>query len=147
MSEMRIAPRAENFRAPHEEAVVCLCADVVSDGRIEARPARAGIKLRIRSEQIETASDTAVNARLMRVPVLPAEGAFCPFLARDAELLRTELLLPLGIGFGDLFDGHIRRDGCGGGFRRRPRYGTGLFAAAEYSCGENSEHHRHSHLV
>ena len=110
VAEVRVAPGAVDFRAPHEEGVVLARADVVRDGCMKTRPAGAGLELGVRVEQLQVTGDAAINTRLVVVQVLAGEGAFGAVLAGNAILLRREELLPFGVGPGDFLNRHIR--GC-----------------------------------
>src|SRR5215211_648714 len=82
--------------AAHEEAAVLLRLYVcIVERPPEARPARAGIVLAVRSEQGRAARDTAVDPLLLVVVVLTAERPLRALHPRDAVLLGGELVLPL----------------------------------------------------
>src|SRR5579863_8304563 len=66
-------------------------------------PTGAGIELGIGAEQFRLAADAAVNTVIVQVPILAGEGWLCAFLPCDVELLRSELLLPFGLGFVNFF--------------------------------------------
>ena len=108
MPEMRATAGAMDFGAAREQAIVCFSANVTFDyGLKETRPAGAGIKFGVGSEQVEIAGDTPIQPRLMIVPVDSAERPFGAFFARDTVLLGRELFLPLGLGLDDFLHGHI----------------------------------------
>ena len=63
MTQVRVATRAEDFRAAHEEAVVFLLLNrVLAHGGEETRPTGAGVELRIRIEQRIATTDANVRA-------------------------------------------------------------------------------------
>src|SRR4051794_37711031 len=100
MAQVRIALLAQRFGALHEMAVVVLRRDVIRRrGLPEARPARARFELVLRAEKLGAAAAAAIDALLVVVPVLPREGAFGAFPARDLEFFGRQLLAPLGIAF------------------------------------------------
>src|SRR5438552_17276341 len=65
-------------------------------GSVEAWPAGARIKLCGGLEQRRPAADAVIGARIFRLPILSAEGRLGASLARDAVLLRSQFLPPLG---------------------------------------------------
>ncbi len=98
-----------DFGAAGEQAIVWFGADMIlDDGLKEARPARAGFKLGVGTEQVEITGDTPIQPRLVIVPILAAERAFGAFHASNPVLLGREKFLPFGVGFDDFLDGHIR---------------------------------------
>src|SRR2546426_4461128 len=102
MAEVGAAAGTVDLRTPREQAVVFFGADVVvNEGLKEARPARAGIKLGVGTEQVEITRDAPIQPPLVIVPVLAAERAFGAFLASDPVLLGSEQFLPFSIGFDD----------------------------------------------
>src|SRR5262249_35205981 len=67
-------------------------------GGVEARPARAGVELRLRAEELRAASRAAVDTRILRVDVHTGERALGPRLTEYAVLLRRQALTPLLVG-------------------------------------------------
>src|SRR5205085_8215701 len=66
VSEVRVARRAANLDAPHAVALVHLGLDRVLVHRLEeARPAGAGVELRIRAEELGAAGAAAEDAVLL----------------------------------------------------------------------------------
>ena len=58
VAEVRAAAGAMDFGAAREQAIVFLGADMIlDDGLKKARPARAGFKLGVGSEQVEITAD------------------------------------------------------------------------------------------
>ena len=108
MPEVCIATGAMDFRATHEEGVVLGAAHMIGKGCVKAWPTRARLKLGVRVKEIKVAGDAVVDAFLMVVVILAAEGGFCTMLAGDTVLLRSELLLPLSIRLRDFLKSHIR---------------------------------------
>src|SRR6185369_7203114 len=103
VAQVRVARRADDFRAALEPAVVVDIAHVLGgDGCVEARPARTRVVFCLRVEQRCAAADASVGTRGVVVPVFAAERALRAFLARDLVLLRRELLAPFGVRFVDL---------------------------------------------
>src|ERR1035437_2387299 len=85
----------------HEEGAVGLGRDSGGIDRCEeARPTRARLELRVRSEELGVAARAAVPAGCMLVPQLPAEGFFSPFLAKHPVLLGGEFGPPLRVRLG-----------------------------------------------
>ena len=85
-----------------EEAAVLLVLDGVRRDRLpEARPAGAGVELRLGGEEGQVAAHAGVGALRVVVPVRAREGALGALLARDVELLGREDLLPLVFGLDD----------------------------------------------
>src|SRR5947208_1112166 len=76
----------------------------VVDRLVEARPAAVGVELRLRVEQLGTAHDAVVRARLLGVPVLAGERPLGAGLLGHVELHRRELQLEL-LGGRDLAPG------------------------------------------
>src|SRR5215470_7296576 len=103
MPEVSVTLRTNYLRAPHEEAVIVLCGDVLLRGwRPETRPPGSGIELLLAAEQGRATADAAVDAFLVIIPVPAGERPLGALLARHRELLRRKLLLPLGIALLDL---------------------------------------------
>src|SRR6185312_8029121 len=75
----------------------------------EARPARAGFKLRFRIEQRFAAGSSGVDAVLMVIGISARKGTLGAMFAQHAVLLGRELLAPLGIAF----DNHVSSFGIG----------------------------------
>src|SRR5262249_27393716 len=88
-----------------EERAVGLLPDVrLGDRGPEARPAGAGLELRVGGEEREVAADAVVRARGVVVPVLARERSLRALLGRDLVLLGRELGLPLRVGLRDAAD-------------------------------------------
>ena len=86
VAEMRIAERAGDRGAHHAEGLVLDLDDVLLGDRLpEARPAGAGIELRVGIEERGVAADAAVEAGGMVVPIRPGEGLLGALLAGDVE--------------------------------------------------------------
>src|SRR4026208_2345630 len=95
MAEMSVAFAAHRFGAPHAVAVVVLGLDVLLHRRRpETRPAGARIELGFPAEQFIAATDAAINALLVIVPILARKRPLRAFLARDIELFVVQLLFP-----------------------------------------------------
>src|SRR3990172_6465009 len=65
------------------------------------RPAGARVELGLRAEQLAAAADAAVDAFVLAIVIVPAEGALGALLAGHVVLHGRELGTPLGIGLGD----------------------------------------------
>src|SRR5262245_42831947 len=101
--EVRVAAAAHDLGAAHEPAVVRVLGHAaLRHRRPEARPAGAGVELRRAVEQRLAAADAAVDAVGLVVPVLAGEGALGALAARHLELLRRQLLAPLGFSLLDV---------------------------------------------
>ena len=99
MPKVTTARPAHNLGTVHEEAVVLVERHGVRDRRLgEARPSRAEIEFGIGVEEQRTAPRTVIRAIVVHVPVLAGERALCPPLAKDVELLRRQLLVPVLLG-------------------------------------------------
>ena len=95
MAEMSIAFGADNFSAPHEEAVILIFGDgIFACGRVEAGPARAAVIFCLRRKELLAAAYTEIIAVALFVPMRPGEGALGSGLAGDVILLRRELVAP-----------------------------------------------------
>src|SRR6185369_18053000 len=107
MPEVRVAARAEDLGTRHEPAAIVLLGDRLLGDRLPvARPAGAGVELRLGPEQGLPAADAFVRSGIFRIPVLAGESALGAVLARHLVLLRRELRLPLRIRLHDLV--HVR---------------------------------------
>src|SRR5262245_16545768 len=103
VAEVRVAAHAVNFCADHPEARVRGTTDILlSHGLKETGPASAGIELRIRMKQRQSAAHARVEAVLMVVVKDAAEGPLRVMCARDAELFVRELRPPGIVGLDDL---------------------------------------------
>src|SRR6185503_8028926 len=87
----------------HAPGVVLAQLDRLGDLRLrEARPARAGVELHARVEELVAAAGAAVHAVVVLVPVLTGEGALGAALAEHLVLLGSELLAPLLVGLSNV---------------------------------------------
>src|SRR6185503_6306427 len=106
VTEVPATARAGRLCARHEEGAVGLGCD---RGRIgwceETRPAGARLELRIGSEELGLAAGTAIDAGLVLIPELTAEGSLGSLLPQDAVLLRGQLSSPLRVRLGMWGDG------------------------------------------
>ena len=92
---MRPAVVAQHFRANHKQAEIALLGDrTFANGRVEARPARARVELRLGREERRTAANAGVRACGLTVVEATGESAFGSFFASNAELLFGKLLAP-----------------------------------------------------
>src|SRR3990172_22575 len=74
MAQVGVSFAAENFGAPHEQAVVRFGFDLVlSNRRPEARPAGARIELGVGTEQLVAAAGAAIHSLIVAIPVLPGK--------------------------------------------------------------------------
>ena len=93
MSQMGPAVGALNFSPPHEQAAILLFIDAFLPRWCpETRPARSGIVLRVRGEQVSPTHDACVNTRVVVVPELSGEGSLGAFVDADVVLQWRELL-------------------------------------------------------
>jgi len=98
VSQVGVAPDAQDFRPIHAVAVVGVVDDILLGHRLKkAGPTGAGIKFRLRSEQGQSATDAIVNARFMLIVKGAAEGRFGAFVARDLILLLCQLFGPFRV--------------------------------------------------
>src|SRR6185295_3325170 len=101
--QMRAAAGALHLDALHAERPVALRVDDLrGERREEARPAGAGVELRLGREQRVAAGDADERSGRGPVLVLAGERAFGPLVAGDAVLLGGEDLVPLSLGADDL---------------------------------------------
>ena len=93
--EMRLASRAQHFRAAHEVAVVLARNDrIPGDRRVEAGPPRSGIVFRIGIEQRRIAALAPVDARRLGIPIDAAERRLRAGPAGDVKFQPRQLRLP-----------------------------------------------------
>src|SRR5271154_4611409 len=103
--KMRVAARAMDFSALHQQAEVRTGADVFfGDGRPKAGPAGARIELGVRAEQGSVAADAAKKSVLVELIIRSAERRVGSLLARHIILLGAQLLVPFAVGADHLFD-------------------------------------------
>ena len=94
--QVRIARGAANLGPHHAVGRILVLDHAATRDRLgEARPARPGIKLRLRIKQRSPTAHAVVHPRILRVPVRPGKGTLGARLARHVILLRREFLLPL----------------------------------------------------
>src|SRR4051794_3717853 len=97
---MAITTRTENLTANHAVSAIDGRLDVfVGDGLEKTWPTGAGIELRIRGKERETATDAGINSVRLIVEQRAAEGPLSSLGAGDGKLLGRQLFTPLGIGF------------------------------------------------
>jgi hypothetical protein len=90
--EVTAAAPADDFRAPHEQAVVRPQFHRLCDGRlVEARPSRARLELRVRCEQLASAACAPVVAVVVVLHVLAGERPLGVGLPEHAILQRGQL--------------------------------------------------------
>src|SRR5215217_563011 len=95
MPQVRLAHGAANLRAPHKEAAVLFGLDVMLvDGRVEARPARARVVLRLRAKERRAASYTVIDTFFFVFPVFTRKGPLGTLLPRDPVLFGSKLPTP-----------------------------------------------------
>src|SRR4051812_12233629 len=108
MAQVAPAAPAGHLGAAHAVRGVLVQLHVGALRRLrEAGPARPGVELRVRGEELGTARRALVHPCLLGVHVLAAERPLRALAAHDLVLLRRQALVPLGLGRGDL--------GCHGG--------------------------------
>ncbi len=104
VAQVSPAARAKRFRAAHEEAVVRLGRDVVLNDRLEeAGPARAGIELGLRAEEVQAAAGALVGPLFLIMFERARESPFRTFLPGDFVLLGRQDFSPFFVGLGDFF--------------------------------------------
>src|SRR4029077_2826648 len=125
MAEVSVAQRAVHGLANHTKARIAFLANVfLRDRSPETRPPGARLKLRIRTEQCIVATDAAVEAVLVKIPVLARERPLGVRVPGDIECQRRKHLLPVLLALhdlgetyflealaiiGELNDGHVSR--------------------------------------
>src|SRR5580704_2061667 len=102
MAEVAAALGAANLGPRDDHAPVPMLLDgaLVQRG-VEARPASAGVELRVGAEQLCAASGARVHALVVHVHVLPGERTLGARLAKHGVLLGRQALTPLVVGEGD----------------------------------------------
>src|SRR2546427_530757 len=76
---------------------------------VEARPPGAGVKLRVRAEEVRSARGALVRSAVLGVDVLAGEGRLGALAAQDLVLLGGELAAPLLVCLLDLLGHSILR--------------------------------------
>src|SRR4029079_14246955 len=103
VAEVGAAIATHRFGPGHPVTLVdVLLHRVGGEGLEEARPAGAGLELRVGREQRRIAAHAYVGAVVVTVPVLARERALGAGLAGDLELGRVQTLTPLRVGLGEL---------------------------------------------
>src|SRR5687767_1062861 len=98
MAEVAVAAGAVDLDARHPVVVVGLFQHVAWRNRLkEAWPAGAGIEFRLRRKQRQPAAGAAIDALFLVIEQRPAERPLGAAAAEDAELVRRQASLPLGI--------------------------------------------------
>ena len=75
-------------------------------GRVETRPAGAGIEFGVGTEEFIAATSAAVNARVFTIMIFTGEGALGAFLPADGILFRRQFFFPFLVGFVGVFSEH-----------------------------------------
>ena len=104
MAEVGAAFVAGDFGSAHAKAAVNVLVDqffIVR--RMKAWPAAAGVELRFRAEKRGGATQAAVGAGIVGVPVHAGECRLGAFLAGDAVFGRGQFSAPFGVGFFDFW--------------------------------------------
>ena len=87
MAEMRVAFLAAHFCARHAQSPIGRCFDIFfSNGRREARPARARFEFRLGAEKRIAAAYAPIDPFVMQIVILAGECAFCAGMARHFKL-------------------------------------------------------------
>ena len=103
VAEVAAAFLAADLRPGDEHAPVTMLLNGVRIHRlVEARPARAGVELRVGAEELRAAPRAAIDAGGVDVHVLAGECSLGARFAEDRILLRRQALTPLFVGEGDL---------------------------------------------
>lgn len=133
VAEVTFTAGADVFRAAHAKGAVGAVEHVAGgDGRVETRPAGAGIVLGGGFEKWQVAAGADEGARFLGMEERAGMGAFGTALAEDVKLLRLEALAPLGFGERDEHDiGGALPGGAAGGV-----FGVGV-ATREKKGGED----------
>src|SRR5579863_8711899 len=97
MPEMAVAPRAVHLGALHVIGLVARGAHSARERPIEARPARAAVKLRVRLEQGLSAARAAKDAGPMLIIERARARALRTMTAQHPVLLGGQRALPLGL--------------------------------------------------
>ena len=102
---MRVAAGAARLGAGHAVAGIGVLGNVLTvGGGEETWPSGPRIELGIGAEQQIATADAVIGAVVVLVPVLPGKSALGTGATRYLVLLRSELLLPLGVRLLDLVD-------------------------------------------
>jgi len=121
--KMRSAPGTPHFLAPHATSIIGKYNYFVLRERlIEARPARVGIELCVRTEELISARSAEIDPFLVIIPIFVLEWRF----AQDEELCWCQNPSPLIIGQPYLFS-HCKRLDSPSNSRR--------FGIARLRCG------------
>ncbi len=127
MAEMRVAFRALNLGAAHQQGTVLMLGDLRAFGRlIEGGPAAAGLEFGVGREQRRAAADAVVKPGPLLVVQRAGKGVLRAVLACDLISFRRKLRLPLGFTFLDsiiVHQSHHKLLHCG----HRGPSGKGLF--------------------
>src|SRR5262249_49017510 len=103
VAQMAATAFTEDFVARHEEATVCFSCDAVfRKGLPKARPARTGIKLRLRVEKRVAAAGTEIGSLVFALGVFAGERPLRALFAKHVVLVRSQDPPPLLVGFLDL---------------------------------------------
>src|SRR5690242_21740088 len=109
MAEMTATTRAVDLHAAHAESVVgVLLNRTFLGGLVEAGPAAARFKLRVRGEQLLAAGRAQVLAFRVTISVLAGERALGTLLAQHVVLLGGQFVAPFFFGLLNLLSG-LRR--------------------------------------
>src|SRR5882757_819612 len=102
MAQVRIATAALYLGADHAVRSVGFCVDgLIFKGSGEAGPAAAGMKFSFGSEEWTAAADAFVSARSVGGLVLSRIRRLSSLLTGHIVLIRSQLLLPFGVGLLD----------------------------------------------
>src|ERR1017187_4436339 len=95
---MSIAACAQHFGAMFQQRIVGTGVHGIEcGGRTETRPAGTGVELFIRTEEDRSATDAAIDAGRVMVPVAARVGDLGAAFPRNVEFLRRETALPFGL--------------------------------------------------
>jgi len=109
MPQVGLASGAKNLLPLHPVTMVRPCHDIFPGHRLKkTRPARAGIKFRLRCKQRQAATDAIIDPRFMLIVKCAAKRRLRPFVPRDAILLRRQCFRPFRVGFDNFRSGDQR---------------------------------------
>jgi len=102
MAKVAAAAGAEDLGTGHAERYIADLGYVLrSEGPVETGPACARVELRAGGKEWQATAVTKVNAILVVIEQVAAEGSLGPLGPQNAVGSRAKLFLPLGIGFHD----------------------------------------------
>ena len=140
MAKVATAASTENLSPDHAERAIADLGDIFWGERpVEAGPAGAGVELRAGGKERQAATGTEIDAFLVVIEQVAAEGRLGPLGPQNPVGGGAKLLLPLGIG---LYNTGTLDDRARIAIRFQEADGDGVRISRRSLCGHEADHRK-----